>query len=72
MANSVGVIDASFRNTLKAPVTNLNEHTYPNVQRSTRLFQIVAPSMGHIREIRIVNSLPETNRTGGFGSTGLF
>jgi len=71
MANSVGIIDASYRGTLKAPVTNLNEHTYPNVQRSTRLFQIVAPDMGHIREIRVVDSLPQTTRgEGGFGSTG--
>jgi deoxyuridine 5'-triphosphate nucleotidohydrolase len=71
MANSVGIIDASFRGTLKAPVTNLNEHTYPNVLKGTRLFQIVAPDMGHIREIKIVTSLPETSRgEGGFGSTG--
>ena len=71
MANSVGVIDASYRNTLMAPVTNLNEYTYPNVSKGTRLFQIVAPNMEHIREIKIVSSLPETNRKGGFGSTGM-
>lgn len=71
MANSVGVIDASYRGTLMAPVTNLNEHTYPNVSRGTRLFQIVAPDMAHIREIKIVSSLPESSRgAGGFGSTG--
>lgn len=70
MANSVGVIDASYRGTLMAPVTNLNEHTYPNVSKGTRVFQIVAPNMEHIREIKIVSSLPETNRKGGFGSTG--
>jgi len=70
MANSVGVIDASYRNTLMAPVTNLNEYTYPNVTKGTRLFQIVAPDMSHIREIKIVSSLNETNRKGGFGSTG--
>lgn len=71
MANSIGVIDSSYRNTLMAPITNLNEHTYPNVARGTRLFQIVAPDMGHISEIKIVTSLPSTNRTGGFGSTGM-
>ena len=71
MANSVGVIDASYRGTLMAPITNLNEHTYPNVVKGTRLFQIVAPDMGHIREIKIVSSLPNTSRgSGGFGSTG--
>jgi len=71
MANSVGVIDASYRGTLMAPVKNLNEHTYPNVSKGTRLFQIVAPDMSHIREIKIVSSLPESSRgSGGFGSTG--
>ena len=71
MANSVGVIDSSYRDMLMAPITNLNEHTYPNVSKGTRLFQIVAPNMGWIKEIKIVESLPETNRKGGFGSTGM-
>jgi len=71
MANSQGVVDSSYRGLLKAPVTNLNEHTYPCIVKGTRLFQIVAPDMGHIREIKIVTSLPETSRgDGGFGSTG--
>jgi len=71
MANSQGVIDSSYRGTLMAPVTNLNEHTYPSVVKGTRLFQIVAPDMGHIREIKIVEQLSETSRgSGGFGSTG--
>ena len=71
LANSVGIIDRTYRNTLMAPVTNLNEHTYPNVVKGTRITQIIAPNMEHIREIKIVDSLPETNRKGGFGSTGM-
>jgi len=70
LANSVGIIDRSYRNTLMAAVTNLNEHTYPNVVAGTRITQIISPNMEHIREIKIVDSLPETNRKGGFGSTG--
>jgi len=71
MANSSGVIDSSYRGTLMAPVTNLNEYTYPNVSKGSRLFQIVAPDMGHICEIKIVSSLPTSIRgAGGFGSTG--
>jgi dUTPase len=32
----------------------------------------VAPDMGWIRNIRLVDSLPETNRgSGGFGSSGV-
>jgi dUTP pyrophosphatase len=71
LANSVGIIDKSYRNKIMAAVTNLNEHTYPNVIAGTRITQIVAPGMGHIREIKIVDSLPESNRKGGFGSTGM-
>ena len=42
-----------------------------SVVAGERMFQIVAPDMGWIREVRIVNSLPETLRgEGGFGSTG--
>ena len=72
MANSTGIIDRSYRNTLMAPVVNLNEYTYPNIVKGSRLFQISSPDLGHISEIRIVENLPETSRKGGFGSTGLF
>ena len=71
MVNSVGVIDLSYRGVLMAPVTNLNEYTYPTIEKGNRLFQICAPDLGNIFEIRIVDSLPETVRgAGGFGSTG--
>jgi deoxyuridine 5'-triphosphate nucleotidohydrolase len=71
MANSTGVIDKTYRGVLMAPVTNLNEYNYPNISKGSRLFQIVAPNMGHIKEIKIVSSLPETLRgAGGFGSSG--
>jgi dUTP pyrophosphatase len=69
MANSVGVIDKSYRGEIKAPVWSMTGHSV--VQQGDRLFQIVAPDMGWIKEIRIVDSLPETSRgEGGFGSTG--
>ena len=69
MGNSTGVIDKSYRGELKAPVWSLTGNS--NVARGDRLFQIVAPDMGWIRNVRIVDSLPETQRgAGGFGSTG--
>jgi dUTPase len=70
MANSVGVIDASYRGVLKAPVvaTTLGATGF---KRGERYFQIVAPNMGKIHLVRAVGSLPETERgEGGFGSTG--
>jgi dUTPase len=43
----------------------------PLLEKGTRLFQILAPDMGWIKEVRIVSELPETQRgDGGFGSTG--
>lgn len=76
MANSQGVIDRSYRGTLKAPIWIVNREaflkTFDELRfRGTRYFQIVAPDMGTIREVRIVESLSETTRgSGGFGSTG--
>jgi dUTPase len=78
MANSQGVIDASYRGTLKAPVWCVSPKAFlPNFDGAAsrfegmRLFQIVAPDMGWIREVRVVESLSETSRgAGGFGSTG--
>jgi dUTPase len=96
-ANSIGIIDKSYRGTLMGAVTPIYKPTgywssmgpkstsgsyvwmncdskdtgNPIIERGQRLFQILAPDMGHIKEVRIVESLPETKRgEGGFGSTG--
>ena len=69
MANSMGVIDKSYRGELKAPVWSMTGDS--KVSHGERLFQIVAPDMGWIRNVRIVESIPGTSRgKGGFGSTG--
>jgi dUTPase len=96
-ANSVGIIDKSYRGVLMGAVLpihkpqgywthisgNPSSGSYvwmncdsrdtgnPILERGQRLFQILAPDMGYIKEVRIVDSLPETCRgEGGFGSTG--
>ncbi len=69
MGNSTGVIDKSYRGELKAPVWSMTANS--NVARGDRLFQIVAPDMGWIRNVRVVDSISATERgEGGFGSTG--
>ena len=69
MANSTGVIDKSYRGELKAPVWSMTANS--KVSRGDRLFQIVAPDMGWIRNVKIVKTMPESERgAGGFGSTG--
>lgn len=69
MANSTGVIDSTYRGELQAPVVTW--HAAANIDAGTRLFQVVAPDMGWIRNVRIVDEMPSSIRgAGGFGSTG--
>jgi dUTPase len=71
MANSVGVIDKTYRGILKAPVLTGGLMSMPGLLYGHRHFQIVAPDMGHIERVVLSSELPETARGhGGFGSTG--
>lgn len=96
-ANSIGIIDKSYRGILMGAVLPIHKPRgywssmsgtpssgsfvwmncdskdtgSPIIERGQRLFQILAPDMGYIKEVRIVETLPETSRgEGGFGSTG--
>lgn len=98
-ANSIGVIDKSYRGPLMGAVVPIHKPSgywsqmssgdgpktgsyiwmncdsrdtgSPVIEKGQRLFQIIAPDMGWIKEVRIVERLSETTRgEGGFGSTG--
>lgn len=98
-ANSIGIMDKSYRGPLMGAVLPIHKPSgywaqfssgdgpktgayiwkncdsrdtgSPVIEVGQRLFQIVAPDMGHIKDVRIVESLSETGRgDGGFGSTG--
>ena len=98
-ANSIGIIDKSYRGPLMGAVLPIHkpsgywaefsqgdgpktgsyiwkncdsrETGSPVIEVGQRLFQIVAPDMGWIKEVKIVESLNVTQRgVGGFGSTG--
>lgn len=70
MANSRGIIDKSYRGELKAPLISVGS-TLSSIEAGTRLFQIIAPGLGYIKEVHYVADLPLTLRgEGGFGSTG--
>jgi dUTPase len=72
MANSIGVIDQSYRGVLMAPILGDYLPDSP-FQSGQRYFQIVAPDMGWIRtvELKDMAELDTTDRgEGGFGSTG--
>lgn len=71
MANSLGVIDRSYRGVLKAPVVQASGNGSGALRQGERHFQIVAPDLGWIKEVEVVAELPATARgDGGFGSTG--
>lgn len=74
-ANSLGVIDRSYRGVLMGAVlSNLSvSMDDPKIEAGTRLFQVLAPDMGHISRVILkpLSELDETARgDGGFGSTG--
>jgi deoxyuridine 5'-triphosphate nucleotidohydrolase len=71
MANGRGIIDKTYRGQLMAPLVSVGQ-TKRHIEAGTRLFQILAPDLGHISKVVYVESLPESTRgEGGFGSTGL-
>lgn len=71
MMNSVGVIDKSYRGELIAALWNSTDQTV-KVQKGQRLVQIVARDMDDIKNLTVVDKLPESERgEGGFGSTGI-
>jgi dUTP pyrophosphatase len=77
-ANSVGIIDAGYRGSIKAVVDvdkNYAEWCIAQKQslltKGTRLFQLIRGDLDSINEVQIVSELSETSRgSGGFGSTG--
>jgi len=70
MANSRGIIDKTYRGELMAPIVSVSSEQ-SCLEKGIRLFQIIAPALGHIAEVVYVDSLPASVRgEGGFGSTG--
>ena len=74
LANSVGIIDMSYRGQIISalrylPVDTVGLSTY-TIEKGTRLVQLCAPDLSPLR-VKIVDHLDETSRgEGGFGSTG--
>lgn len=72
MANSMGIIDSSYRGELMGACLPL-QGVEQKLVVGERLFQILAPDMGHISSV-VVRPLAELDETargaGGFGSSG--
>ena len=68
LANSVGIIDAGYRGTLKVVVDNISDEVC-RIKRGDRLFQICIPSLEPF-DVVFGKVERETERgEGGFGST---
>lgn len=65
LTNTVGVIDADYRNEIKAMLTNHNTYRSIHVDRGQKYMQGVIVRHGLAEETEVV-----TERTGGVGSTG--
>ena len=69
LANSIGLIDPTYRGNIIAALTNTSDTDY-TVTKGTRLVQLVMPHLCPFT-INWVDSFDETERgAGGFGSTG--
>ena len=72
MANSMGIIDRSYRGVLMGAVV-LMKYPPVTIEAGTRLFQILPPDMGTITSVYLhdMAMIDTTARgEGGFGSTG--
>lgn len=71
LANSLGLIDAHYQNNIMAFVDNVKNEEY-NVEKGTRLFQIVTGDLTPISKIELGTEFlnKDKNRGGGYGSTG--
>lgn len=69
ITNSPGILDENYRQELKIIVMNLGKEPF-KIFNGDRIAQIVLMNYNRI-EFEIVEELEETDRKGGFGSTGI-
>jgi dUTP pyrophosphatase len=73
LANSVGIIDATYRGELMAVVDNISDEEF-KIEQGVRLFQLCSPDLSPIKFELLdeEDDLSDTARgSGGFGSTGV-
>ena len=69
MKNSIGLIDAGYLGTIKAPLFNTSSHPF-HIKRGERYVQLVNNDLSPVC-MQLTDQLRSTTRgTGGFGSTG--
>lgn len=69
LANSIGIIDRSYRGPLIAGIRKVDKNA-PDIELPARWFQVIPRRIDHVEWVEL-DSLDETERgSGGFGSTG--
>ncbi len=70
LTNSIGIIDPSYRGTLKVVLTKINDNV-PDLELPNKRFQLIPrPFISNNFKINVTTSLNDTSRgDGGFGST---
>jgi dUTP pyrophosphatase len=65
-----GVIDSGYTDEIKVILRN-NSDTEFRYEQGDRIAQLVLEVYWKTDQVKVVDYIPPTNRTGGFGSTGL-
>lgn len=70
LTNSIGIIDPSYRGTLKVVLTKV-DNTQPDIELPNTRFQLIPRTfISGMFDVKCVNELSNTSRgSGGFGST---
>ena len=66
----LGTIDSSYRSDIGVILINLNKNCDYKIERGDRIAQAVLCPINMDDDFQLVDELSETDRIGGFGSTG--
>lgn len=73
LANSIGIIDPTYRGEIIAALRSFNQGSYEStlIEKGAKLVQIISPDLKSIR-VEVVEELSKTGRDDkGFGSTNI-
>lgn len=68
LANSIGIIDPTYRDTLRVVLKRV-DHSQHEIELPSKICQLVLRKMTTYFDVKEVIHLDTTERTGGFGST---
>jgi deoxyuridine 5'-triphosphate nucleotidohydrolase len=69
VANSIGIIDASYTGSLKVALIKVNKDA-PDIQLPARIVQLIPRQLIHLDAIEVKDLNDTTRAEGGFGSSG--